>query len=730
MPTRVSSPILVGRDGDVAALVREIDASAAGAPRFVVVRGEAGIGKSRLVQEATDAARRQGALILVGECLDIGSAGLPYLPIAAALRGLARAVAPDTLEDLLGPARGDLAAIVPELAADGPASQVADPGPGTLPSGLGQARLFERMLGLFDALSRAGPTVLVIEDVHWIDRATRDLLTFLSRNLTSERLAIIVTCRADDLPRGHAILAWLAELERLESTVVLELGRLDRDAVEHQLRLIGGGNLASGVADRIWRRSEGNPLFVEELFAAGESEDPRSVIDVLLARVARLDPGAMALVEAAAVAGRPVDDRLLAEVLDVPETEIDDRLRVALDHRVLELDPVTGGFRFRHELLREVVEAGMLPGSRRRLHERFGRCLEARPELADTSPVGAAADLAHHFAEAGLVVDAYTHSIRAAGQSEAVHAYADAHRHLERALALEPHLPHGADDADVGVGLRRRAADDADLGGDYARAMELTRSALEMVDPSADPVTAGLLYSRIGYLQWSLGDGATALEAHHEAVRLVPAAPPTAERARVLAALGGALMGAGRWAELREVCEAAITCATAADAPAEEGRARNMLGSDLVALGAIDDGIAQLREACRLAERTGPADSLIVGYYNLALNLATADRLDEALVAARSGREAAPQMGLVRRFGQDLAALTGDILLRLGRVDAALDVLSEGLALAPGASGPSTCPRSAPGSRGFAATMRSSSGGSGRSTWRGWTRTSPGTSLR
>jgi DNA-binding CsgD family transcriptional regulator/tetratricopeptide (TPR) repeat protein len=170
-------------------------------------------------------------------------------------------------------------------------------------------------------------------------------------------------------------------------------------------------------------------------------------------------------------------------------------------------------------------------------------------------------------------------------------------------------------------------------------------------------------------------------------VRLVPADPPTAERARVLASLGGALMGAGHWAESREVCEAAITCATAADAPAEEGRARNMLGSDLVALGAIEDGIAQLREACRLAERTGPADSLIVGYYNLALNLATADRLDEALAAAQSGREAAPQMGLVRRFGQDLAALTGDILLRLGRVDAALDVLSEGLALAPGGIG-------------------------------------------
>jgi len=196
-------------------------------------------------------------------------------------------------------------------------------------------------------------------------------------------------------------------------------------------------------------------------------------------------------------------------------------------------------------------------------------------------------------------------------------------------------------------------------------------------------VAAGLLHSRIGYLQWSLGDSATALDAHREAVRLVPPEPPTAERARVLGSLGGALMGAGHWAESREVCKAAIACAAAADAPAEESRARNMLGSDLVALGAIDEGIEQLREACRLAERSGPAEVLIVGYYNLALNLATADRLDEGLDAAEAGREAARDAGLERRFGQDLAAITGDILLRLGRVNRSLDVLSEGLALAP-----------------------------------------------
>ncbi|HEY3336374.1 MAG TPA: AAA family ATPase [Candidatus Limnocylindrales bacterium] len=684
MISRISSAVLVGRDRDVDTLSAALDASGTGAPRFVVVLGEAGVGKSRLVREATrpgDGARR---LVLTGECLDIGVAGLPYLPIASALRGLARAVPPDDLERLLGPARGDLAAIVPELATDGVAPPV-EASASALPSGLGQARLFERILGLFGALSAVGPTVLVVEDVHWIDRATRDLLTFLSRNLTSERLAVVLTCRVDDLPRGHRILAWLAELERVPSTVVLELGRLDRDAVQRQLSLIGGGEPGAGVLDRIWRRSEGNPLLVEELFAAGGSEGPRSVVEVLLARVARLDRPARTIVDAAAIAGRPVDDRLLAEVLEVPEAEIDEGLRAALDDRVLEHEPATG-YRFRHELLREVVEAELLPGARRRLHERFARRLEARPELADTSPVGAAAELAHHFAEAGLAVEAYTHLVRAADASEAVHAYADAHRALERALALEPRLPQVADDPGSRLELRRRAADNADLDGEFARALELTREALTLVDPAADPATAGTLHSRVGYLQWSLGDSATALDAHREAVRLVPTEPPTAERARVLASLGGALMGAGRWAESREVCEAAIACAGVAGARAEESRARNMLGSDLVALGDIEGGIAQLREACRLAEETSQAHVRIVGHYNLALNLATADRLDEALEAAEAGRRAVDESGLRRRFGQDLAAITGDVLLRLGRVDDALEVVDAGLTLAPGGS--------------------------------------------
>ena len=210
MPARLSSPDLVGRDDALAAVTGAIGAATAG-PRFVIVRGEAGIGKTRLVREAI-AQLPDDTLVLLGDCLDIGTGGLPYLPIVEALRRLARTADPATLAAALGKGRAELVALVPELGGTGtPAlpgtAAAAEPLPeaamAQLTTGLAQARLFERILGMLGALAERAPVLLVIEDVHWIDRATRDLLTFLARNLTEERIAILLTFREHDLPRGH-----------------------------------------------------------------------------------------------------------------------------------------------------------------------------------------------------------------------------------------------------------------------------------------------------------------------------------------------------------------------------------------------------------------------------------------------------------------------------------------------------------------------------------------------
>jgi hypothetical protein len=352
--------------------------------------------------------------------------------------------------------------------------------------------------------------------------------------------------------------------------VLVELGRLDRRAVERQLRVIAGSEPSAAMAEGIWRRSEGNPLFVEELLAAdtGDTESPRSVVEVLLARVARLGAGARIVVDATAVAGRPVDERLLADVLEMPEPEIDEGIRTALANGVLQLDAADERYRFRHELLRG-RRARALPGMRRRL--RAVRATARGSPSRRHEPVGAASEPAHPSPRQA----SSSRRTRARSTPPPRRGGVRVRRRAptpQRALDLEPRLRrHGRRRA--GVSLRRGAADDADFGGDSrgAGAEPRRAGAGRRATIRSRPASS----VRIGYLQWSLGDSATALAAR-EAVRLVPPDPPTAERARVLASLGGALMGAGRWAGRRR---SARQRSRAPSRPAQnrESRARNML---------------------------------------------------------------------------------------------------------------------------------------------------------
>lgn len=679
-----SSPVIVGRDEELSRIAQALDVAASGRPALVIVRGEAGIGKTRLVREAIERARAGGSAILHGACLQLGGDGLPYLPLVEALRRLARETPADRLEAALGPARADLGALLPDLA---PAAG-EEPPPAAADSAVDRARLFERFLGVLRRLGDEAPAMAVVEDVQWIDPATRDLVTFLARNVTTERIVTILTCRTDELPPGHPVLAWLAELGRSPESLRLELRRLSRADVIRQLEAIEGETVPADVLDAVWRRSAGHPLFAEELLASAAARDaqPPSLVEILMARVATLDGDTLAIVRALAVIGRPVGDRLLGRLVERSAAEVGAALREATAKGVLvSLDGGRHGFR--HELLREIVEAQLSGGERRELHERLARELEADPTLGDDSPAGAAGDLARHWAAADRPVEAHRAAIAAAAEAEAVHAFADAHRLLERAISLEPLLPpDAAPDAAAQIEVRRRAADAADLDNQLDRAKELLREAIGMVDATAEPTLAGMLRSRIGYLMWSSGDAEGALLEHRAAVELVPEDPPSTERAHVLGALGGALMGLGRWAESQPVCEAAIVCAVEVGSVREESRARSMLGSDLVNLGDVDAGLAEHRGAHRLA--AGMPDLFVVTGHNLALNLLAADRLEEALDPAAAARDAARDSGIERRFGPDLAALTADVLIRLGRWDDAERAVAEGLAIDP--RGPGT----------------------------------------
>ncbi len=685
MGTR-SSPITVGRDEEQASIDGALARAAGGEPMLVLVRGEAGIGKSRLVADAIERARAADLPVLHGACLDLDGQGLPYLPFIEALRIFVRTASREHALAILGPALADLAPLVPEIAAlGGDASTSAGAGaPEPADSSGDRARLFERFLGVVRRLGEEGPLLAVVEDVQWIDPATHDLITFLVRNITTERVVAILTCRTDDLPPGHPTLAWLGEIGRAPGAIRIDLRRLTRSDVERQLAAITDQPIAPELVRSIWQRSGGHPLFAEELLASAaeptDSPIPPSLVDILLARVARLDDEVLATVRALAVAGRSVDERLLAPVLDREPREVGLTLREAATRGILTALP-DGGHEFRHELLREIVEADLSMGERRALHEAFARELEARPDLADQQPAAATAELARHWAGADRPVEAYRASLAAAAAAEAIHAFADASRQMERAITLAPRLPpETSPDAIEQRRTLERAATVADLAGLHDRAVELTRAALELAGPDADGRVLGPLHSRLAFLTWADGNGEGALIEHRRAVELVPAEPPSVERAAVLGGLGGALMGLGRWAESRPICEAAIACAVSCHAVVEESRGRTMLGSDLVALGEMEAGLAELRAARTLAG-SEPTELWVVTGHNLGLNLLAADHLDEALVVASGTRDGLLAGGLERRYGMELAALVTDILIRLGRWDEADRTTIEGLAL-------------------------------------------------
>ncbi|MBA3308178.1 MAG: AAA family ATPase [Chloroflexi bacterium] len=683
------SPVLIGRDDDLDTLHQMLQEAAAGRPGVVVVAGEAGIGKSRLLGEVARRVTEAGGRSLIGGCLDMAGGGIPFLPLLEAMRGLNRALSPDQAAALFGPARSDLAGLLPELARDGEAGKSVTGAQGLPDGGVPQARLFEVVLGLLDRLAADAPILLLFEDVHWIDRASRDLVTFLARNLSRERVLLALTLRTDDVAVLDPLRAWLAELERGPSVRRLSLERLDRGAVARQMETISGSRPSAPDVERIWSRSDGNPFFVEELLAAhgrGQGDHaPRTLSAILATRLHGVSGAAREVIAALAVAERPAGETLLGSVVGRSEADLVGALREGLDRQVLVMDRSQGTYRFRHALLREVAEDELLPAELRDLHQRYSETLTQHPDLADRSPAGAAAELAHHWDAAGRTDEAYLASVEAAAAAESVAAHAQALRHYERALALVPLL--SPDIAVDRVGLLRRAVDAADLASEIPRAIEHARAALELIDETVEPTVAGLLHSRMGYLTWVSGDGPGGLLRHRKAESLVPAEPPTRERAQVLGALGGALMGLGRYEESRQICESAIVCATAAGARSEEARARNMLGSDLVALGKVAEGLVELERSRELAAQAGPPEMLVVAHHNFALNLAQAGRLDMALAEATDGREAARRLGLDRRYGPDLAALTGDVLLRLGRWDEAEAVTLEGLELDPAGRG-------------------------------------------
>jgi DNA-binding CsgD family transcriptional regulator/tetratricopeptide (TPR) repeat protein len=623
---------LVGRLPELERLEEQCRQAAAGRGATVLVAGEAGIGKTRLVTELVARASAAGTQPLVGRCIDLVGAEVPYLPVAEALRPL---LAREELRELLGSAR-ELRWLLPgTVLGEEPTRQRG----GAPRSQLG---LLEELLVLLDTAAAAEPVLLVLEDLHWADRSTLDLVALLAHNLDERRVLLVGTYRADELPADHRLRRLVTGLLRAGVATRLELGPLDREEVEALLLSRGRARLEPALTEAIVSRSEGNPFFAEELLAAagqGGVDLPRVLRDLLLQRVAQLDPKTHDMLRVAAAAGRDVPYPLLRSVVDAPESELRQALRGAVDHGVLVGDQAAGTFRFRHALLAEAIYGTLLPGEREDLHGRLAAELARWPQ-----PV--VAELAQHWAAAGRAPEALVASVAAGREAEAVFGLAEALRHLQRALELWDLVPGAAELAGLDLAaLLEWTAELVDQTGAGPEAVELIRRAVALVVD--DPVRAALLHESLGRFLVTSGSYEAGLAAFRAAVDLVPAEPVTPERAHVLAALGNALMLGWRHAESRELCQQALELARQVGARRPQFRALGVLGVDLAYLGRTEEGLGCLWDALRLAEDSGSPQDLGRAYILLTDVLTMLGRPRESIQVAATG------LALARRYGRE-----------------------------------------------------------------------------
>jgi predicted ATPase len=501
------SPVFVGRDAELAALTAALDAAVAGEPTVVLLGGEAGVGKTRLVEEAAGRANDAGARVLAGSCIEMGGEGLPFGPLAHVFRSLMRDTSPEELDAFVGPARSELARVLPDLDPDS-APSAAPLGEG------GTARLLELVVGVIERLAADRPLMFVIEDLHWADRSTLDLVALLVRALHADRVLVVASFRTDELHRSHPLRPLVTGWERVRAVQRIELGRLGRAEVAQQLEAILGAPPSPRLVDQVHERSEGNAFLVEEILGAVQSgadpdQLPLSLRDVLLARVERLAPSTQRLLRVAAAGGPAVSDRLLAAVAGVEEAELDAALREAVEHHVLVVDETERGYVFRHALTRDAIYGDTLPRERVRIHTAYGDALSADPALAGGN-VAVAAALALHWTAAHDLPRALVACVEAA-QLAAGYAPAEALRHLERALEIWPQVPDAAQRTGIDiVEALRRAGQSAYAAGALDRSLAMFDDALAELGPEADPERRALLMEARAATVLDSGRGAEA----------------------------------------------------------------------------------------------------------------------------------------------------------------------------------------------------------------------------
>ncbi|MFF1747990.1 helix-turn-helix transcriptional regulator [Streptomyces mirabilis] len=661
---QTSGTPFIGRDDELARLTGVLDRARAGTPRAVVLSGDAGVGKTRVLTEAAAHATRTGMTVLTGHCVDLGDVGLPYLPFT----------------EILGVLGGD-ERFAAALAAHPAVDRLLGSGSGTDTDTGSRLRLFEGVAGLLADAADITPLLLVLEDLHWADQSSRDLLRFLlSRGVLqnpapgspTHHLALFASYRSDDLHRRHPLRPLLAELARLPSVDRLELRPMADAEVARLVRALRTDALSDTTVRRIVDRAEGNAFYAEELLAAlpGDLDPaapamPSGLADLLLIRIEQLSDTAQQVLRTAAVAGRRVEHDLLRDAVQLPEDELESALREAVGRQLL-VPGDDATYSFRHALAREAVYADLLPGERVRLHGAFAKLLAGRGHTAKS-----AAERAHHSRESHDLADALTASLEAADHAQRVGAPAEELHHVEAALELWPAVDPGARPRTGDpVTLTLRASAAAAHAGETHRAVSLTRAALARAGSDADSeLAARVRYTLAGNLM-RVDSLKAAFTYSSEALAMIPAEPPSYTWVWAAATHVMAARYMGHDEDAERVARQALRTAEElelADAQAD-------LIISLVGLEGHNrrtaEGRQRLRQARDLARRAGNVSVEMRALFNLAIGAYESGALDECLTWLAEGLERANRSGLVSSpYALELRYLQSLILYTLGRWD-------------------------------------------------------------
>ena len=625
---------LIGRERELSETLEHWNHAAKGEGEVLLVTGEPGIGKTRLVREVVAHVEATGGRVLSGECYAEG--GVPFAPVAEAIRRGLSGLGPDALPDFVV---AELVTFAPDLALRFPGL----PSNPSLDTANQQQRAFEAFTLYCEAVAGGAPLAIFLDDIHWADAGTIQLIHHLARRIRRQPILLILTYREIELDENPPLSRLLTDLNRERLAVRVKLGRLTREQTNHLLQAMFTEEITPDFLDGIYRESEGNPFFIEEIckalvdsgklrFEAGrwhrpgvaDLEIPQSVRGAILSRIDKLPEPAQEAMLMASILGREFEFTTLQRATDMPEVRLIEALEAA-EHAQLISETRHNGdvmFTFLHALIPASLTESVSVLRRKLLHRRAAEAIEAiRPDSYEI--------LSYHWIEAGEDEKARRTSLQAAERAYASLARAEAVRFFQAALERWPHHD-----------LTGRAATLAKLGDSLQVAgadgtMRTYVESRDLYERLGDPIGTGDAERRIGRLYYEVGNRKQALEHYHRALHLLEQGPPTPALAFAVSSISQMHMLASEYDDAIRWGERAM--ALAAETGAEQVRihALNNVGTSYIGIGQVERGRDMLEQSAEDAIEAGFVHDACRAYMNIASSFFALGRYNDAVPVYR-----------------------------------------------------------------------------------------------